>query len=473
MILGRILWALVLSAALGYTFHRAWKWEHGAEAELLFPARWGKESFILIPPTAFFWILLLFLIIYLHQFGASVGFARFAALAADVFLTLSVYFLLLLALLPLLRKTVSARLCATLWLIPAFLFWQAHALISVTPLPRWTIYIPRRALPVIAAIWLAGFLAVGGRYLLSHLRFCAALRKSRHEEQDAAVLELFRKTQEALDYRRPVALLRADVPAPFSMGQIKATRCLVLPRRSYRQQELSLIFLHELHHLQRCDVNTKIFLCLCNAVCWFDPLVWLATRRAAEDLERSCDEIVTEGMAEEERKEYARLILSSAAPERACTTCLSAASGTLRYRLKSITEPGPSHRGTLLLMVAIFLCVLCFGLVSVSDARGSFSELLLSEDDSIRSVYSGAQYDEMDEDALRLALSEIELEHVAGFRMPTIQEDSVTLVLSGGRFVELSEDAALVRGPERGGDCYLVTNSFDLSAIRALLNHTA
>ncbi len=41
-----------------------------------------------------------------------------------VFLLIGVYYVLLLAVLPLLRRHISARVCAVLWLLPGYLyFW--------------------------------------------------------------------------------------------------------------------------------------------------------------------------------------------------------------------------------------------------------------------------------------------------------------------------------------------------------------
>ena len=479
------LWGLVLAGLLCYTFLRAWRWEHGEKPELLFGEKYGTETYVLVLPTVLFWILLAFLVILTARLGVKEGFVRFAGLAGEVLLLLSVYFLLLLALLPLLRRFISARVCALLWLVPAFLFWQAHALIRVLPMPRRTIYVPRRALPIIAAIWLAGFLAVGGYYLISHLRFRARVRDVTYPERDAEALALWEREREALDYRRPVALLRGKIAAPFSMGRTKQSRCTVLPERDYTPEELSMIFRHELRHLQRCDVNTKVFFCLCNAACWFDPLVWLATRKAAEDLERSCDEIVTEGMDEEERRAYAKLLLDAAAPAHGCTTCLSAAAGTLRYRLKSVMDRRRRLSGLPLLMAAVFCTALCFGTVAFSDARGSFTALLLPEDTQIGHIYrigtdGSITYDpdmEWDEAALRAALDGVELEHVAGLRGQTTVGEGIELTLTGAGMRLLCLTRGGVTVIDVSGvsvtDCYVLRSAVDWDAIEAALEPEA
>ena len=473
----KILWGMLLAGLLGFTFHRAWSWEHGASPPALFARSVGKETFVFVPPTVLFWVLLLLTLLFMWQYGVSDGLARAAALAGDVTLFLCFYFLLLLALLPLLRKRISARACAVLWLTPAFLTWQGRAIVTALPPPRRTIFVPRSALPAVGAVWLAGFLAVGGYYLISHLRFRAWVDEHAEMEWDAAVRALWKREREALEYKREVTLLRADVPAPFSMGRTNRSRCTVLPRRGYTPEELTMIFRHELHHLQRCDVDTKFFLCLCKALCWFNPLVWIATRKAAEDLERSCDEIVAEGMDDLQRRDYARLLLDAAAPGRGFTTCLSAAAGTLRYRLKSIVERLPRARGTALLMTAMFLCTLGYGTVSFSDARGSFNELILPEGTEVRSIIDTrgdkTVYWRPEIAAVRAALEGVELEHVAGLRKPIMPNANVTLTLSGGRFATLTDQMLAVEDYQhmRGGtaDCYLVRGAVDWDAFEAAL----
>ncbi len=474
MIRAQIVWGLALAGLLGLTFHRSWRWEHGAEADMLFVSKYGKQTYVFVPPTLLFWILALFLFLFVIRFGVRIGLTRFAALAADVILLLSVYYILLMALLPLLRRWFSARACAVLWLAPAFLSWQANTLISTLPLPRRTLYVPHGALPAIGAVWLAGFLSVGGYYLISHLRFRAWVRANTYVDIDGETQTVWEREREALDFRWPVRLLRGNVPAPFSMGRTNHSRCTVLPERSYTPEELTMIFRHELHHLQRCDVDTKVFLCLCNAFCWFNPLVWIATRKAAEDLERSCDEIVTEDMDEAGRGAYARLLLDAAAPGRGCTTCLSAAAGTLRYRLKSVTDRRRRMLGTALLMAVVFLCVMCFGLVSLSDARGSFAELLLPEGTEITGVFDGAHSfgTEWDDAALRAAIGGIELEHVAGLRNPATEGESITLRLTGGRFASLTERMLIISDYHNITECYLVKSAVDFSAIRDALRET-
>ncbi len=510
MIWIKMLIGVILAAILGWSFHRSWRLEHGPGPRVLrwgragkeinafpsltleFPLRPGmlpehgteqcaeateldvKKTQVFMPPTFLFCILFLFLLCYLLKFGVREGLFRFAALAADLTIFLSAYFALLLLLLPLLRKWFSARACAVLWVVPAFMSWMAEdVFLLALPLPRLTLYLPRRAMAVIGAVWLAGFLAVGGYYLISHLRFRRWVLAHSEVEWDVGVREIWTQELKQMDFLQEAALLRGDVPAPYRRGRTKRSRCTVLPRRDYTPEELIMIFRHELHHLQRNDVDTKVFLCLCNALCWFHPLVWIATRKAAQDLERSCDEIVTEDMNHDERLAYANLLLDAAAPAQGCTTCLSAAAETLRYRLQSVMEQRRRLVGTLLLMAVMFGCVMCFGLVSVSDARGTFASLILTkkekavQDDESGVFVSGRQWDY---EALYDELSEIELEHITGLRYPEQEGEQITFCLDEHTIVTLTDQVLEVREYHRGKswpDCYLVRSPVDWDALRA------
>ena len=472
MIRNQMFVAVFFACMIGFYFHRAWRWEHGAKANTLDSEQYGKRTFIFVVPTILPWFLLISFFFLIFQFGLSEGIVQFAALMADVLLILSGYYVLLIILLPFLRKWYSARACAVLWLIPACLSYFWYALFYGIPLPHLTVYIPRTVLPAIGTVWLAGFLTVGGYYLISHIKFSRHILDTASEESEPEILAIWTRELEALDYKLPVRLLHADTSSPFSMGQTKRTRCTVLPRHSYSPDELSMIFRHELHHLQRCDVDTKVFLCFCNALCWFNPLVWIATKKAAEDLELSCDEIVTEGMDETERKIYGRLLLKTAVSAGGFTTCLYAAADTLRYRLKGVMDRKMRMPGTWLLTVSAFVCAMCYGTISVCDMRGSFTSLILTPDVKITKVIDPQNNAVMqyDSKALSEELDKIRLERISGYRTDEFKRECITFLLSDNKYAFLSDKAVFVQYYDQGQvyrEAYLVTDSIDWDAVCA------
>ncbi len=379
MIILRAIWALFLAGFVAYAFRRTWKWEHGAPMP---ETIWGsdkprtKETAIWLDPS-FLPVLLLIIMILFVSIDGKDGAERFLSLSLDVMFIISIYFVLLIFLLPILRKHFSSRACATMWILPVYMFWMAHILIQNTPVPLFVIYIPMHILDILFLVWSIGFVVVFVGKFVSHFIFRHRVMSASIPVRDTEVLALFESELKGLEYYFPVKLVKsAAITVPLSMGTTKRTRVTVLPNREFTQQELQFIFRHEIHHLQRGDVSNKIFFAFCQALCWFNPLIWIATRKASDDLELSCDEIVLENMDEETRQQYAELLLNTAGHSRGFTTCLSAAAETMRYRLKNVVTVRKRWPGTLLLSIAMFLCVMSHGAIAVSNDRGTVAELI-------------------------------------------------------------------------------------------------
>lgn len=124
-----------------------------------------------------------------------------------------------------------------------------------------------------------------------------------------------------------------------------------------------------------------------STVIWLTPwslpivvaVLWLiALKKAAADLELSCDEMVVYGADNQTRRAYASLLLESAGDDRGLSTCLSASASSLRHRLRGVVSPGEHTSGTKLLALMMAILVLCSGLVGVSGSYGTLGEVALA-----------------------------------------------------------------------------------------------
>ena len=343
----------------------------------------GISTVVWLSPLIFPVIMATYFLLFIIFGGISEGLRRFLGLALDMTVTLSVYFFVLLLLLPVLRRFFSARACATLWLLPVFLLYITHIPAQFSFVPKVTIYIPQALLDAFLVIWAAGFAAVFLWKLFSHFRFKHHIMTGAELITDESILAVWSEECSAVNYKQPVKLYYSKtLSAPLSMGMTKKRRITVLPQKSYSESELHLIFRHEIRHLQRSDVDTKVFLAFCTALCWFNPLVWAAVKKASDDLELSCDEMVLCKSDDEERKQYAYLLLKTAGNSRGFSTCLSSAAGSLRYRLKNVISVRRRFAGTVLLAAAMFIFTMCYGFAAVTTERGAVSE----------TVYEGKEY---------------------------------------------------------------------------------
>ncbi len=294
----------------------------------------------------------------------------------SIFSHISLYYAVILLLMPVIREKISARVCAVLWTLPtlAYMLLRFEEYYTIFSKPLLTIPLPRISFDWLCIVWACGFAAVMLWKCLSHLKFRKRILKSAEPVTDPMVLRLWEEEQVMAQVYQGYKISQFYIPlvqseqvkTPLAIGLFKSTMYLVLPKRSYTEAEWRLIFRHELVHIGREDSGNKFFLTFCTAMCWFNPLVWIAMRQCAADLEFSCDETVLLHADPEEKKRYAHLLLQTAGDDRGFTTCLSASGASMRYRLKSIMKTTKRHVGGVLAGICMFVWLLSYGAVTMS-----------------------------------------------------------------------------------------------------------
>ena len=374
----RIFWALFLAVMVAAAFRVSWKLENGKKTM----ENSRTDTTVWIDPVIFVVLLIMHLSLVLISYVRSKGFTYALSALIDIFLFVSIYFTLLLLLLPVLRKHYTARTCATLWLIPVFLFYQPYMVANITiELPYAVFYIPGNIMELLFGIWLAGFLIILAVQVASHLSFSRELKSDSRPVEDPAVTHLWERGMKKIRLNLPVKLRFSNrVSTPLTVGMRKKYKITYLPEKEYTEEELKLIFSHELHHIQRNDTHTKFFLKFCNALGWPHPFVWLAVKRAEEDLELSCDEIVLKDADSERRRTYANLLLTTAGNSRGFTTCLSASAKTLKYRMKETVKGKQKRLGIGLLFLVMFLSCFTLGKIAFATDRMGMAEAMRLEE---------------------------------------------------------------------------------------------
>ena len=358
----RIFWALLLGAVVAGSLRASWEVENGKK-NFRFGLRDRSDTVVWLDPLIFPCAVVLYLGVGVFWYAKMKTTPELVNIVIDIFLYVSIYFTLLLLLLPILRKYYTARTCAAFWLIPIFLYYQPQVFYSYSIVPpKIILYIPGDLLKLLLCIWLTGFGIIFVWQVISHIRFSGKLKRYSLPVTDKVLLHKWESMKEERNISYPIGLKYCSViTTPLTVGMWKKNKVTYLPEKKFSGEEAELIFSHELWHIQRKDTHTKFFLRFCNALGWIHPFVWLAIKKAEDDLELSCDEAVLRGADSERRKKYAQLLLSIAGDSRGFSTCLSASAKTLRYRLKA-TMPGNSKRlGLFLLFLVTFLSFLSVG----------------------------------------------------------------------------------------------------------------
>lgn len=406
-----------------------------------------------------------------------------------VFLELGVYYVLLMAVMPWLRRWVSARVCAMLWLLPDWIYAFVGRLDLPTDGKKLVLHAPGTLVYVLLAVWAVGAVGVMVWKIGSHLAFRHRILKNAVPVADRQTLHVWElELERAWIKKCKWKLVRSEaVTTPLSIGLYNRTTRIVLPMREYTQEELSLILRHEIIHISRGDPEAKLFLTFCTAMCWFNPLMWAAMRKSADDFELSCDESVLLDEPQPVRRQYAELLLQTAGDERGFTTCLSATAGALRYRLKNIMKPEKKRTGAILIGLTLFVLALCSGYVALAyDAQPGTQRIFDGQDLSAVTVSSVDPWNDprgkdgtcMDEDALKDYLAslqpELYTEKLDEYASGEQRELTVMFDTPQGRLsVRLLDQAVHVTrlwdGPDFHSDSYYLKTPVDWDYLDTLI----
>lgn len=159
-------------------------------------------------------------------------------------------------------------------------------------------------------LWLAGVGVLGLRFGWTNLRFLARLRQCVPVKEEN-ILRLFDACRASLGFRHSVILIETEsvqTPAVYGLWRKR----LLLPNGIFErfcENELRYIFLHELAHFKRRDLEVNWLAALLQLLHWFNPVLWFAFARMRADRELATDLLVLKRSGESERSAYGGTIL--------------------------------------------------------------------------------------------------------------------------------------------------------------------
>lgn len=209
-----------------------------------------------------------------------------------------------------------------------------------------------RQIYVLTALWLCGAILCGGAFLWSSLRFQRWLRRCR----------IFAGTCQD---RLPIYKVQG-LATPCLFG-IFAPAIYINAEHHFDEMQLSYILAHEYTHFRHGDHLWNAVRCLCVALYWYNPLVWLAARRSQGDGELACDAGTLKRIGADNAVQYGKTLILAAqnlsqSPARRFPGFGTGAAGSLREmkRRLYLLKNTPRTRRTTLLLTTL-LCALIVG----------------------------------------------------------------------------------------------------------------
>ena len=229
-------------------------------------------------------------------------------------------------------------------------------------------------------VWLLGSCIFAARLLWSNLRFGLRIAAEPPVTNEPARRQ-FDHCRWELGIRQVVDLIETEAVESPSVHGLWRKR-LLLPKGTFDRfsvEQLRCIFLHELAHIKRRDLEVNWLASSLQALHWFNPLLWFGFSRMRADREMACDALALAHLGKAPSKSYGETIIkvveNLVRPPRARgLLALSEDKRQLEERMRMIAafrgRPGLSVRA--LSLVAVIAVV---GLTDAQPGGTSFVQL--------------------------------------------------------------------------------------------------
>jgi|GEM_PF-751727 len=219
-------------------------------------------------------------------------------------------------------------------------------------------------------IWAVGAVGFVLFYAIQHLHFIRKSKRGSYEITSGPLYNMFILMRCAVGIQRKVRLMvNTDITVPIMYGFFRPV--ILLPEYLLNADNVQqrLIILHEMLHIKRGDILTRLLYFTAAVVHWFNPLVRLMNRVALDESEKACDDAVLRHSDDETRAQYTNILLNAAwqntRARGALAHALTGGGRSLKNRLKNIITQTTPKRWVLAICTVLMVAgVVVFSLVN-------------------------------------------------------------------------------------------------------------
>ncbi|MCC0627810.1 MULTISPECIES: M56 family metallopeptidase [unclassified Clostridioides] len=150
-----------------------------------------------------------------------------------------------------------------------------------------------------------------------------------------------------------------ELESPAYMGLFESY--IFLPDLAYSEDDIYWILKHELIHFKNKDILIKFLVLFVKSLFWFNPFVYIMSKRISEECELCCDESVLNNCSSKERNLYGLTLLHSIEIANLNKTDMLITEfnkSILEIRLENIKSMKKYRRGILVgILVFIISCI--------------------------------------------------------------------------------------------------------------------
>lgn len=242
-------------------------------------------------------------------------------------------------------------------------------------------------------IWIIGATFCLSNVLIKYIRFKDLIVDTSFEVEDENINYIYKNLLTELNIKRDIPLRITDeLASPAGIGLFKPYIFLLdLP---YDKENIYWILKHELTHFKHRDILIKFIVVFVKSIYWFNPFVYIMSKKINSDCELCCDESVVNECSPKQKREYALTILHAIKLSNLNNMGMLVTEFTktnLEIRIKSLGKR-KGRRG-IILAILIFIGS-CFSFIDI-NAQAPIKKNILPKNKTVTSS-TGFSFDTID-----------------------------------------------------------------------------
>ena len=155
----------------------------------------------------------------------------------------------------------------------------------------------------VIGVWIAGIIILGIRSLVMQKNFKKYLLANGDYATDEERKLFSEVAREVLGNDKNVSLRKTDaIDGTVVIGLIHQT--VLIPDKSYTENELRMVFRHECMHIKDKDLWVKLLVQIYCCIFWWNPFAYLLKKDLDLSLEMKCDLNTTKAFSDEQKLFY-------------------------------------------------------------------------------------------------------------------------------------------------------------------------
>jgi len=239
-------------------------------------------------------------------------------------------------------------------------------------------------------IWLIGIGAIGLTLIISNIYFAYKLKEIRYKT-------------DIVGYPLPI-YGTDEVETPCMFG-LFCPVIYVTTQVLDNETVLRYVLEHEITHWRHKDHIWSLLRCMCLALHWYNPLVWIAAAYSVQDAELSCDETTLQRMGEDSRVEYGRTLIGLTCTKRnvgsllSATTTMTGSKRSIKERIELVAKKNKMATYTLIAVLLIAAVAVGCTFTGAKDNKNKIVPLTEKEVQRYNKIFEPLIFDEQGNDS--------------------------------------------------------------------------